>query len=159
MGTNPENSSGHDNVCQQQSDTAIIKDEKSSTHQSSHTDKEDEPSKEGESSKEDEPSKEDESPIGDEPPIEDALPAYSALSEFQRSSLLSVASFAAAISPASTTTYYPAVTSLASDLQVSVTLINLSISTYQVSYEMALMYVTILTCSRVIRSSRVLLHR
>jgi hypothetical protein len=147
MGTNPEKSSGHDSVCQQQSDTAIIKDEKSSTHQSSH------PDKEGEPSKEDEP------PIGDEPPIEDALPAYSALSEFQRSSLLLVASFAAAISPASTTTYYPAVTSLASDLQVSVTLINLSISTYQVSYGMALMYVTILTRSRVIRSFRVLLHR
>lgn len=63
----------------------------------------------------------------------DTRPAYSALSESERSFLLIVASLAATISPASTTTYYPALTALARDLQVSVTLINLTISTYQVS--------------------------
>jgi hypothetical protein len=63
----------------------------------------------------------------------DTRPAYSALAESQRSFLLIVASLAATISPASTTTYYPALTSLARDLSVSVTLINLTISTYQVN--------------------------
>lgn len=62
----------------------------------------------------------------------DTRPAYSALAESQRSFLLIVASLAATISPASTTTYYPALTSLARDLSVSVTLINLTISTYQI---------------------------
>jgi hypothetical protein len=63
----------------------------------------------------------------------DLRPAHSALSEKQRSALLAVASFAAAISPASTTTYYPAIITLARDLNVSITRINLSISVYQVS--------------------------
>lgn len=58
--------------------------------------------------------------------------AYCALPESQRASLLAVASLAAAISPASTTTYYPAVTALAQELQVSVSRINWTISTYQI---------------------------
>jgi MFS family permease len=65
-------------------------------------------------------------------PVDDPLPEYSALSERQRAWLLAFASLAAGISPASSTTYYPAVTSLARDLQVSVSLINLTISTYQI---------------------------
>lgn len=68
----------------------------------------------------------------------DSRPAYSALTESQRRNLLIVASLAATISPASTTTYYPAVTSMARDLNVSITLINLTISTYQVSSGMCL---------------------
>jgi hypothetical protein len=60
-------------------------------------------------------------------------PIYSVLSERQRSLLLLLASFIAAISPASTTTYYPAVTTLARDLNVSMIAMNLSISVYQVS--------------------------
>lgn len=64
----------------------------------------------------------------------DAGPAYSALTHGQRGFLLAVASLAATISPASTTTYYPAITPLATDLHVSVTLINLTITTYQVRY-------------------------
>lgn len=69
----------------------------------------------------------------DEPPPVDLRPPHSALSESRRSALLALASFAAAISPASTNTYYPAVTTLARDLNVSITRINLSISVYQVS--------------------------
>lgn len=67
-----------------------------------------------------------------ESPSSDERPVHSALSERQRSALLAVASFAAAISPASTTTYYPAITTLANDLNVSITQINLSVSVYQV---------------------------
>nr|A0A345BJP9.1 RecName: Full=MFS-type transporter clz19; AltName: Full=Squalestatin S1 biosynthesis cluster protein clz19; AltName: Full=Zaragozic acid A biosynthesis cluster protein 19 [Curvularia lunata]AXF50662.1 MFS [Curvularia lunata] len=62
----------------------------------------------------------------------DERPVHSALSERQRSALLAVASFAAAISPASTTTYYPAITTLANDLDVSITQINLSLPAYQI---------------------------
>ncbi|ROW11421.1 hypothetical protein VMCG_01539 [Cytospora schulzeri] len=66
------------------------------------------------------------------PAAVDTRPDYSALSESQRSFLLIVASLAATISPASTTTYYPAITALARDLNVSVALMNLTISTYQI---------------------------
>lgn len=64
--------------------------------------------------------------------------AYSALSESHRTALLSLASMAAGISPASTTTYYPAITSMAKDLHVSISLLNLTMSTYQVSYGVVL---------------------
>lgn len=70
----------------------------------------------------------------DEPRPVDAPPHYSALSPSETESILAVASLAAAISPASTTTYYPAVNALSRDLKVSVSLINLSISIYQVTH-------------------------
>lgn len=69
----------------------------------------------------------------------DLRPVHCALPESQRSTLLALASFAAAISPASTTTYYPAVIELARDLNLSITRINLSISVYQVSYHITYM--------------------
>lgn len=58
--------------------------------------------------------------------------AWTVLSDSEIKSLLILASFAAAISPFSTSTYYPAVTALAQDLGVSVSQINLTISSYQV---------------------------
>jgi hypothetical protein len=57
---------------------------------------------------------------------------WTVLSESEVKSLLIVASFAAATSPLSTSTYYPSVTALARDLGVSVSRINLTISSYQV---------------------------
>lgn len=61
-----------------------------------------------------------------------AQPTWTVLSESEIKSLLIVASFAAAVSPFSTSTYYPAVTAIAQDLGVSVSQINLTISSYQV---------------------------
>ncbi|KAK8859127.1 major facilitator superfamily domain-containing protein [Apiospora arundinis] len=66
------------------------------------------------------------------PTAEDISSDYNALTHRQRATLLFFASCAATISPASSTTYFPAVTSLARDLQVSVSLINLTISVYQI---------------------------
>ncbi|KAK6836889.1 hypothetical protein PG987_007384 [Apiospora arundinis] len=66
------------------------------------------------------------------PTAEDISSDYNALTHRQRATLLFFASCAATISPASSTTYFPAITSLARDLQVSVSLINLTISVYQI---------------------------
>lgn len=85
--------------------------------------------------------------------------AYSALSESHRTALLSLASLAAGISPASTSTYYPAITLIAKDLNVSISLVNLTISAYQVSYGIVLISTTILTRPMAIRSFRVWLLR
>jgi MFS family permease len=70
---------------------------------------------------------EDDSPSSTERP-------WTVLSESEVKSLLVVASFAAATSPLSTSTYYPAVTSLARHLGVSNSQINLTISSYQVTF-------------------------
>jgi hypothetical protein len=61
-----------------------------------------------------------------------AQPTWTVLSDYEIKSLLIVASFAAAVSPFSTSTYYPAVIAIAHDLGVSVSQINLTISSYQV---------------------------
>lgn len=57
---------------------------------------------------------------------------YCALPEKEKIALLLAASFAAVISPFSTGTYYPSIDVLARDLNVSVSLINLTVSTYQI---------------------------
>tara|TARA_R110002060_G_scaffold78251_1_gene91108 strand:+ start:299 stop:592 length:294 start_codon:yes stop_codon:yes gene_type:complete len=57
---------------------------------------------------------------------------YCALAEQVRIAVILTASIASIISPFSTGVYYPAVTALSKDLGVSVSLINLTISTYQV---------------------------
>lgn len=59
-------------------------------------------------------------------------PTWTILSDTEIKSVLVVASFAAAISPFSTSTYYPVVTAIARDLGVSVSKINLTMSSYQV---------------------------
>jgi hypothetical protein len=59
-------------------------------------------------------------------------PPYFALPEQIKIVVILTASFASIISPFSTGVYYPAVTVTAQDLGVSITLINLTISTYQV---------------------------
>ncbi len=60
-------------------------------------------------------------------------PPYSTLSEPIKISIILTASFAAIISPISSSIYLPALNSLADDLNVSVTLITLTITTYLVS--------------------------
>lgn len=57
---------------------------------------------------------------------------WTVLSDAEIKSLLIVASFAAVISPLTTSTYYPSITAISRDLGVSVSKINLTISTYQV---------------------------
>lgn len=66
------------------------------------------------------------------PPIADADTPYCALEEKVKVAVILTASFASIISPFSTAVYYPAVTVLSKDFGVSVSLINLTISTYQV---------------------------
>lgn len=57
---------------------------------------------------------------------------YCILPEREKIFLMLTASFAGMISPFSTSTYYPAVNALSGDLGVSISLINLTISTYLV---------------------------
>ena len=70
------------------------------------------------------------------PPIESKTEPndqpYSAFREWEKKSLIFMVGFAAMISPFASGSYYPAVNELSRDLGVSVTLINLTISTYQV---------------------------
>lgn len=68
-------------------------------------------------------------------PLEDGPlePLYSMLSERAKVSVILTASFAAIISPISSSIYFPALNSLAEDLDVSVSLITLTITTYLVS--------------------------
>lgn len=63
---------------------------------------------------------------------EEAQPLWTVLSESETKSLLITASFAAIISPLSTSTYYPSVVAISKDLNVTTAMINLTISTYQV---------------------------
>lgn len=59
-------------------------------------------------------------------------PPWTVLRENEIKSFLIVAAFAAAVSPFSTSTYYPSVVAISRHLGVSVSRINLTISTYQV---------------------------
>jgi len=65
--------------------------------------------------------------------IEQPEPPYTILSEKQKVFTIILASFAAFISPVSSSIYYPALNSLSRDLHVSVSKINLSITVYMVS--------------------------
>lgn len=64
----------------------------------------------------------------------DAIPdvPYSVFSGGQRALVIVIGSFAALISPLSSSIYLPALDSLAYDMDVSVSLINLTITTYLV---------------------------
>ncbi|KAJ5384134.1 hypothetical protein N7517_002045 [Penicillium concentricum] len=64
-------------------------------------------------------------------PIDDELvPVYSVLPTGEKAFVIMAGSFAALISPLSSSIYLPALPSLASDMKVSVSLINLTITTY-----------------------------
>jgi hypothetical protein len=68
----------------------------------------------------------------------DALPIhnddrpYTLYTESEKIAIIITASFLALASPIATSTYLPAINELADDLNVSVTLINLTITTYMV---------------------------
>ncbi|KAF7588377.1 hypothetical protein BBP40_005770 [Aspergillus hancockii] len=64
-----------------------------------------------------------------EPNTEGDIP-YCTLSEHRKISVMLTASFSGIISPISASIYYPALPSLAKDMHVSISLINLSIMTY-----------------------------
>lgn len=65
--------------------------------------------------------------------IDDELvPLYSVLPNGEKTFVIMAGSFAALISPLSSSIYLPALPSLASDMNVSVSLINLTITTYLV---------------------------
>lgn len=70
---------------------------------------------------------------------------YCALAEQVRIAVILTASIASIISPFSTGVYYPAVTALSKDLGVSVSLINLTISTYQIFQGIAPSFVAALS--------------
>lgn len=66
--------------------------------------------------------------------VERYEPPYTILSEKEKIFTIIMASFAAFISPVSSSIYYPALNPLARDLNVSVSKINLSITVYMVLY-------------------------
>ena len=62
-----------------------------------------------------------------------AEPLYSVFSPHQKRAAVMIVSFVAMISPLSGATYYPAITALATDFDVSISLIQLTITMYLVS--------------------------
>lgn len=62
-----------------------------------------------------------------------AGPLFSVFSPRQKRAAVMIVSFVAMISPLSGATYYPAITALAADFKVSITLIQLTITMYLVS--------------------------
>lgn len=64
----------------------------------------------------------------------DNAPPYSVFSRFEKGTYVYLASLAAFASPVSSSTYYPAMLTLASDLHVSLTEISLTITTYMVRF-------------------------
>ncbi|KAE8412354.1 major facilitator superfamily domain-containing protein [Aspergillus pseudocaelatus] len=68
-------------------------------------------------------------PVGKEPDTKDDAP-YCSLSERRKISVMLIASFSGIISPISASIYYPALPTLAKDMNVSISLINLTIMTY-----------------------------
>lgn len=70
---------------------------------------------------------------GNQQPQTHQTPDYCVLPEWEKIALMLTASFAAIISPISSSIYLPAVNVLSRDLNVSISLINVTISTYLVS--------------------------
>ncbi|KAJ1710155.1 MFS transporter [Aspergillus flavus] len=68
-------------------------------------------------------------PVGNECDKNDDAP-YCSLSERRKISVMLIASFSGIISPISASIYYPALPTLAKDMHVSISLINLTIMTY-----------------------------
>jgi hypothetical protein len=62
----------------------------------------------------------------------DPEPPYSSFPKWKRVVMVYVASLAAFSSPVASTTYYPAMSQLANDLDVSLTKISLTITTFMV---------------------------
>jgi len=65
---------------------------------------------------------------------EPRMPPYTMLTEKEKIFAIIIASFPAFISPVSASIYYPALNSLARDLNVTVSTINLTITVYMVSH-------------------------
>lgn len=61
-------------------------------------------------------------------------PPYTIFPKWQRATYVYVASLAAFASPVSSTIYYPAMLTIASDLNTSLTKISLTITTYMVRF-------------------------
>ena len=71
----------------------------------------------------------------EKPSEKDSLPAseiYSVFSVRQKKMILVAGSFAAFFSPLSSNVYFPALNTIAKDLHVSISQINLTVTTYQV---------------------------
>jgi len=68
----------------------------------------------------------------EKPPEPEPEPPYSVFSKWQRVTYVYIASLAAFASPVSSSIYYPAMLSLAEDLNTSLTNISLTITTYMV---------------------------
>lgn len=66
-------------------------------------------------------------------PVETPEPPYTIFKKWQCVTYVYVASLAAFASPVSSTIYYPAMLSIATDLNTSLTKISLTITTYMVS--------------------------
>ena len=71
--------------------------------------------------------------IGQEPPKTNAPQAYSVFTVNQKRAIVASASMASFFSPMSSSIYYPAVGTISTDLGVSVTNIDLTITMYLVS--------------------------
>lgn len=63
----------------------------------------------------------------------DNSPPYTIFSHREKAGIIVLVSFLAIISPFSTSIYFPALTSIADDLDVSISLVNLTVTTYLVS--------------------------
>jgi hypothetical protein len=83
------------------------------------------------------------------PPPQDDTP-YCVLPERQKVSLMLLASFAAVISPISSSIYLPAINDIARDLDVSINLVNLTITTYLVGN----IWLTLITANKLIGPTR-----
>jgi hypothetical protein len=65
--------------------------------------------------------------------LETPPPLYTIFSHREKAGIIILVSFLAIISPLSSSIYFPALTSIADDLNVSISLVNLTITTYLVS--------------------------
>lgn len=84
------------------------------------------------------------STVGNVPDEEKSEVAYSAFTEREKIMTVLMVSFIGLFSPLSANIYYPALNSLANDLDVSITLIGLTITTYMVRNPLVLHTVSML---------------
>lgn len=61
-------------------------------------------------------------------------PPYTILEEWRKISIIMTASFLGLVSPISSSTYFPSVNQISSDLHKSISLINLTVTMYMVSH-------------------------
>ncbi|KAI5458807.1 major facilitator superfamily domain-containing protein [Mariannaea sp. PMI_226] len=81
--------------------------------------------------------KEEATPLGDGSKVEQRVgledlpsPPYTIFKHYEKAGIIVLVSFLAMISPLSSTAYFPALTSIAEDLNVSISLVNLTVTTY-----------------------------